>query len=110
MSNCPLCNLEPMATSGGKSGRLGPLRRVWRSTKWLFPAALLAVMPKCPICLAAYIALCTGVGVSVSTARWIQILMLVLCLCSLTYFAVRFCRWLAKRRAGWIASSLGWAR
>jgi hypothetical protein len=100
MSNCPLCNLEPVARPRGQNGRDRLPRSVWRRIQWIFPAAMLAVMPKCPICLAAYIALFTGVGVSVSTARWIQILMLVLCVGSLTYFAARFCRWLARARAG----------
>ena len=97
MSNCPLCNLDPKpnaaASNPGNAERpIGYLRRMWRSTQWLFPAAMLALIPKCPLCVAAYVALFTGIGISVSTARWIQILMLALCLASLAYFAVRYCR------------------
>ena len=55
-------------------------------------------MPKCPLCVAAYVALFTGVGVSVSTARWIQILMLAFCLISLAYLAVKH-----RRRPPWHA-------
>jgi hypothetical protein len=92
VSNCPFCNLEsPPNPSDGKQ-RTGFLRRTWRKTQWIFPAALLALMPKCPLCVAAYIALFTGIGISVTTARWIQILMLVLCLTSLAYFVVRYLR------------------
>jgi hypothetical protein len=40
----------------------------------------------------AYVALFTGVGVTVATARWIQILMLAFCLTSLAYAAVRYWR------------------
>ena len=100
MSNCPFCNLDPEPNnaepnSGDAKRPTGLLRRTWRGMQWLFPAALLVLMPKCPMCVAAYIALFTGIGVSVSTARWIQILMLVFCLASLAYLAVR-----RRRRRG----------
>jgi hypothetical protein len=103
MSNCPLCNLDPAPNSaapnpGDGERPTGLLRRAWRSIQWLFPTALLVLMPKCPLCVAAYIALFTGVGVSVSTARWIQILMLVFCLTSLAYLAVRLWRGRSKER------------
>jgi len=89
MSNCPLCNLEPAPSPSDGKRPTGLLRRTWRKTQWLFPATLLALIPKCPLCVAAYVALFTGVGISVSTARWIQILSVVLCLGSLAYLAVR---------------------
>src|ERR1700737_4633203 len=94
MSNCPLCNLDPAPNSPGpypSDGKrpTGLLGRAWRGIQWLFPATLLVLMPKCPLCVAAYVALFTGVGITVSTARWIQILMLVFCLTSLAYLAVR---------------------
>jgi len=97
MSNCPFCNLDAAPESEGpipdsERRPAGLLRRAWRGVQWLFPAALLALMPKCPLCVAAYIALFTGVGVSVTTARWIQLLMLGFCLTSLAYLAFRFWR------------------
>jgi membrane protein implicated in regulation of membrane protease activity len=58
--------------------------------QWLFPAALLVLIPKCPMCVVAYVALFTGMGISVSTARWIQIVMLAFCLASLAFLAVRY--------------------
>ncbi len=76
---------------GNSKRHPGLLRRGWRSIQWLFPATLLVLIPKCPLCMVAYIALFTGgVGITVSTARWIQVLMLVFCLTSLGYFAVRY--------------------
>jgi len=114
MSNCPFCNPDPAPHSAERpppapnpdDGKRpsGLLRRAWRRAQWLFPATLLVLMPKCPLCVAAYIALFTGVGVSVSTARWIQILMLAICLTSLAYFAVRHWRNRSKAR-GFPASS-----
>ncbi len=109
MSNCPFCNLDPAPdspeqsaaspTPGAGDRRTGLLRRAWRGIQWLFPTALLVLMPKCPMCVAAYIALFTGVGISVSTAQWIQILMLVFCFTSLTYLAVRFWRRRASQKS-----------
>ena len=103
MSNCPLCNLDAVANSAGPNPSagdrpIGLLGRAWRGIQWLFPATLLVLMPKCPMCVAAYVALFTGVGVSVSTARWIQIVMLLLCLISLAYLAARFWRRRSKAR------------
>jgi hypothetical protein len=97
MSNCPFCNLDPAPSASepnpvDASHPPGLFRRAWRKLQWLFPAALLVLMPKCPLCVAAYIALFTGIGVSVSTARWIQILLLAICLMSLAYFALRYRR------------------
>jgi hypothetical protein len=103
MSNCPFCNLdadsspaEPSAElapprlqvgDGGRSTRLLP--RAWRGVQWIFPSALLVLMPKCPLCVAAYVAVFTGVGITVSSARWVQTLMLVICWTTLAYLAVR---------------------
>jgi len=109
MSNCPLCNLDPAPNPAGPNPNdgkrpTGLLRRAWRSIQWLLPATLLVLMPKCPLCVAAYVALFTGIGITVSTARWIQILMLVFCLTSLAYLAVR--RWRSRSKArGFPASS-----
>lgn len=92
MGNCPLCNLDSAPGSNrAKRLRMG-LRRAWRGIQWLFPAALLVLMPKCPLCVVAYVALFTGIGIGITTARWIQIGMLVLCLSSLVYLTVTYWR------------------
>ena len=97
MSNCPFCNLDSGPSSvepkwGDGKRPIGFFRRVWRGIQWLIPATVLVLIPKCPICVAAYVALFTGVGISVTTARWIQVLMLVVCLGSLTFAVVRYWR------------------
>jgi hypothetical protein len=59
------------------------------STKWIVPAAVLVLMPKCPLCLVAYIALATGVGVSLGVAAWIRGSLLAICIAALAYLFVR---------------------
>lgn len=102
MGNCPLCNLDPAPHTGERPRPGGVLRRVWRGIQWLFPATILVLMPKCPLCVVAYVALFTGVGIGVSTARSIQIGMVVLCFASLAYLALRCWR----RRSGSRGSSV----
>lgn len=65
------------------------MRRTRDVLAWLLPAALLALMPKCPACLAAYVMLWTGFGLSFSTATYLRWAMLALCFASLAFLIVR---------------------
>ncbi|HMD21301.1 MAG TPA: hypothetical protein VKH40_13325 [Alloacidobacterium sp.] len=68
-----------------------PPRGFWkRASGGALSGALLVLMPKCPMCVAAYIALVTGVGVSVSTAAYLREAMLLLCVAALGYLAVKY--------------------
>ena len=60
--------------------------------KMLMPAVLLTIIPKCPVCLAGYIALGTGIGLSVSTATYVRIGLILLCVVSLGYFIIKHVR------------------
>jgi hypothetical protein len=70
---------------------------------WMLPAGGLVLLPKCPACLAAYVAIVTGIGISVSAATYLRMLLLTICIVTITYFAaIRGCRLFAaistKRR------------
>ncbi len=58
---------------------------------------MLALIPKCPACLAAYVALGTGVGLSFGTAQFLRWLLLGGCLAAIGYFSVRTWREWSRR-------------
>ncbi|WP_428308396.1 hypothetical protein [Lacipirellula sp.] len=57
---------------------------------WLVPGTLLAFFPKCPLCVAGYVALATGLGLSLAAATYLRWGLLVLCVGSLALMAWRF--------------------
>ncbi len=56
---------------------------------WVVPSFILALMPKCPACVAAYAALWTGVGLSLSTATYLRWALLLVCVASLLFLIVQ---------------------
>ncbi len=72
------------------------LARGLRTLKWLVPAAMLALMPKCPMCLAAYVAAATGLGLSFSVAAQLRWGLIALSGAALAYLVFR---WISRRGA-----------
>ncbi|MBC8165876.1 MAG: hypothetical protein H7Y20_08395 [Bryobacteraceae bacterium] len=64
---------------------------------WLLPAAILALLPKCPACLVVYVAVATGFSFSVGAAAYLRMLILMLCLTSVAFLAIRHVRRTASR-------------
>jgi hypothetical protein len=65
------------------------VRRVREIFAWVLPSAILVLVPKCPVCLAAYVTLWTGLGLSLSTATYLRWVLLFLCVASLLYLIVK---------------------
>lgn len=81
---CELRSTEPSGT-----------QRAIRVANWLVPSIVLAALPKCPVCVAAYVTLFTGCGISLATAGLARWLTLTGCIAFLTYLSVRTLRDLA---------------
>jgi hypothetical protein len=64
-------------------------RRVREILAWVCPSAILVLVPKCPACLAAYVTLWTGLGLSLSTATYLRWALLFLCVASLLFLIVK---------------------
>ena len=77
-----------------RTGPDAPQTKSWRrhvrdGADWILPGALLALMPKCPICLAAYVALFTGFTMSGSSAHILMRTLTVLCFGTLSLCVVQ---------------------
>jgi hypothetical protein len=64
-------------------------RRCRDILEWIVPGGILVLLPKCPACLAAYFALGTGIGISMSTAIYIKLSLMLLCVVSLIFLVAR---------------------
>jgi hypothetical protein len=73
------------------------LRRGREIVGWIVPTATLALLPKCPACVAAYVALATGIGISLPTAIYLRAMLVVLCVGSLVFITARRLRSLIAR-------------
>ena len=66
----------------------------------LLSGAVLLLLPKCPACVAGYLAVSTGFGVSLSVASGLRTGLLLLASAVLALAAIRGACYLAKRFSG----------
>jgi hypothetical protein len=96
---CHSCEIK--ARAGDTARRPAPRsRRGGEIAGWLVPGATLALLPKCPLCVAAYVALATGIGISFETATYLRARGLGLCVATLVFITVRRLRRLMAGGAG----------
>lgn len=81
-----------------------PRSRTWPSRSraalaWALPITTLALIPKCPACIAAYLLLFTGIGVSLPVAGAIRNALITLCVIAIAWFLVRLAINVRRRRS-----------
>jgi hypothetical protein len=66
---------------------------------WVLPTAILALIPKCPVCVAGYAVIGTSVGFSLSRFAQVRLAIIVLCAASLLYLGTKSVLYVASRIA-----------
>jgi hypothetical protein len=79
------------------------VQQIGTITSWIFTWGIVLLIPKCPACLAAYVACGTGIGLSVSTAGYVRLGLLAACAATLAFLTQRLVRqrvvtWRARER------------
>jgi hypothetical protein len=82
--NCPCRrNLaSPVAEAAAgpiAAGETRPVRRTRGAAAFALPSVALTLVPKCPMCIAAWLAIGGGFGISISTAAHLRTAMVWLC-------------------------------
>ena len=70
---CPDCSSQPRT----------PAHRLARATGAVTPGIVLALMPKCPMCVAGYVAAATGVSISFTAAWYLRAAVIALCVAAM---------------------------
>jgi hypothetical protein len=79
--------------------RMAGFRRGATVAGWVIPGTALLLAPKCPGCLAAYVALFTGVVLPFAVASWLHTGVIVVSAAALAWLTARVVwRWTSRRR------------
>jgi hypothetical protein len=89
--------LRDEGMSAMRACNCGKARRAIALTKWALPATILALLPKCPACVAAWVLLATGVGMTLPTAALVRTSVWGLCVGAISWVALGFAWRLVRR-------------
>ncbi len=89
MNTHTCCQMAERSRDTGAQSPVSRWHRIGESAGWIVPGATLALLPKCPACVAAYLALVTGIGISLPTAAYLRVILVVLCVASLVFIGAR---------------------
>ena len=91
MNGC--CEADPNSPGRDEGAATRPPRRSFVGfAGWVVPGMILALMPKCPACLAAYLAVGTGIALSATVAASVRWVLMAMSITWLSYLAVRWIR------------------
>jgi len=93
MRACCSCGKSAASTSSAATWTRGAFSFV----EWALPVAALALVPKCPACLAGYILLFTGIGSSVAAAAAVRWTIIGVCAAVLALLLLRLLARMARR-------------
>jgi hypothetical protein len=101
---CSMAASTPRSNSHeAADGKVHPPRVARRGFDWVkcsLPTLILALLPKCPACFAAYVALGTGISLSVAAAAIFRTLLIGVCVATLTWVLVSTLRAAMHREEG----------
>jgi hypothetical protein len=83
------CNCGNRSRTIVRGAATPPYGRLLNFIGWIVPTAILALIPKCPACVAGYAVIGTSVGFSLSGFAQLRLALIVLCLVSLSYVGTR---------------------
>jgi hypothetical protein len=92
--NASRCCVLARRTSSADSRNL---HRSKAAAEWGIPTLLLVLTPKCPMCVATYLAM-AGIGLSVGAATWLRQSVIAFCLVVIGLLVVR----MMMRRRAWV--------
>lgn len=92
------CSQREAPSAAPSSARSRVRRGAVGLVQWAIPVTILALVPKCPACVAAYVLLFTGVGLSLPAAAAVRWGLIAACVAILFLLLIRTTHLIAARR------------